>query len=193
MDLDGKLANQKRDTRLNLPIRNEIKIESDQSGTKYYHDSTNGSKVNKYKLRQISCRQEASSHLATFSSFTMNLFNVAIILASSSVTVISGASTNVQDPRIEYKIENGVFKKRKVRMCARGDQQQPYEHYNPDDLYAATLKPTEVRLLTAMAAEKGYTIYKTDTKQALAFLYGIGVGEHDCQIGGMRSWNQVRH
>jgi len=65
--------------------------------------------------------------------------------------------------RIEYKIE-------KVRMCARGDQQQPYEHYNPDDLYAATLKPTEVRLLTAMAAEKGYTIYKTDTKQA--FLYG---------------------
>ena len=41
---------------------------------------------------------------------------------------------------------------------------------HPDDLYVATLKPTEVRLLTAMAAEKGFTIYKIDTKQA--FLYG---------------------
>ena len=72
--------------------------------------------------------------------------------------------------RLEYKTEADAFKKRKVRMCVRGDQQVEGVHYEKDDLYAPTIKPTEVRLLAAIAAGRGLPIYKTDTAQA--FLYG---------------------
>ena len=72
---------------------------------------------------------------------------------------------------LEYKIDNGsVFLKRKARLCARGDQQKPHAHFQPDDLYTPVLKATELKLLTAIAAQEGLPIYKTDTKQA--FLYG---------------------
>ena len=56
--------------------------------------------------------------------------------------------------------------KRKVRLCARGDQQA----YEIDDTYSPVLKATEVRLMTGIAAEHGCNIYKTDAKQV--FLYG---------------------
>ena len=42
--------------------------------------------------------------------------------------------------------------------------------YGVEDSYSPVLKATEVRLMTAIAAEHGCNIYKTDTKQA--FLYG---------------------
>ena len=71
---------------------------------------------------------------------------------------------------MEYKTENDKFVKRKVSMCARGDQQKAGIQYDPDGLYTAAMKPVEVRLLAATAAHLGLPIYKTDTKQA--FLYG---------------------
>jgi len=72
--------------------------------------------------------------------------------------------------RTEYKTDNGVFLKRKVRMCVRGDQQRDREHFDASDLYAPVLKATEARLLVAIAAEQGCPLLKTDTRQA--FLYG---------------------
>ena len=72
--------------------------------------------------------------------------------------------------RFEYKDDNGTFLKRKVRLCARGDQQIEGESFNASDLYAPTLKAPEARLLAAIAAEHGCPLLKTDTRQA--FLYG---------------------
>jgi len=72
--------------------------------------------------------------------------------------------------RWEYKVTNGVFEKRKVRLCAVGNQQIAGVHFNESDLYAPVLKAHEVRLLVAIAAQHGATIYKYDTSQA--FLYG---------------------
>ena len=47
---------------------------------------------------------------------------------------------------IEYRIENSVFKERKTPMCTRGNQQQTYKHFNPDDLCTPMLKPKETWL-----------------------------------------------
>jgi hypothetical protein len=71
--------------------------------------------------------------------------------------------------RLDYKVDNGVLTKRKVRMCVRGDQQTE-ESFNPSDLYSPVLKAPEARLLAAIAAEHGCPLLKTDTRQA--FLYG---------------------
>ena len=70
----------------------------------------------------------------------------------------------------DYKMDNGVFQKRKVRMCVRGDQQVEGVNFHASDLYSPTVKAAEVRLLAAIAAEHDAPIYKTDTRQA--FLYG---------------------
>ena len=72
--------------------------------------------------------------------------------------------------RLEYKEDTKVFIKRKVRLCARGDQQVEGESFISSDLYAPTLKAPEARLLAAIAAEHGCPLLKTDTRQA--FLYG---------------------
>jgi hypothetical protein len=72
--------------------------------------------------------------------------------------------------RWEYKVTNGTFEKRKVRLCAMGNQQVAGVHFNESDLYAPVLKAHEVRLLVAIAAQRGATMYKYDTSQA--FLYG---------------------
>ena len=72
--------------------------------------------------------------------------------------------------RLEYKEDNGTFLKRKVLLCARGDQQVEGESFTSSDLYAPTLKAPEARLLAAIAAEHGCPLLKTDTRQA--FLYG---------------------
>ena len=72
--------------------------------------------------------------------------------------------------RVEYKEDNGTFLKRKVRLCARGDQQIEGVSFNSSDLYAPTLKAPEARLLAAIAAEHSCPLLKTDTRQA--FLYG---------------------
>ncbi len=72
--------------------------------------------------------------------------------------------------RWEYKITNGVLDKYKTRLCAMGNQQIAGIHFNESDLYAPVLKALEVRLLVAIAAQKGAKMYKYDTSQA--FLYG---------------------
>ena len=77
-----------------------------------------------------------------------------------------GAKILGSTTRAEYKTDQGVLQKRKIRLCARGDQQV----YEVNDTYSPVLKAPEVRLLTAIAAQHGCNIYKTDTKQA--FLYG---------------------
>ena len=55
----------------------------------------------------------------------------------------------------EYKMTNGMFQRRKVRLCVRGDQQQEGVDVNASDLYSPVLKAPEVLLLTAIAAEHG--------------------------------------
>ena len=50
--------------------------------------------------------------------------------------------------RWEYKVTNGTFEKRKVRLCAMGNQQIAGIHFNESDLYAPVLKAHGVRLLT---------------------------------------------
>jgi hypothetical protein len=72
--------------------------------------------------------------------------------------------------RTEYKTSNGIFDKRKVRMCVRGDQQVEGQDFFQQDLYAPTLKAQEARLIAAIAAQHGAKLFKTDCKQA--FLYG---------------------
>ncbi len=60
--------------------------------------------------------------------------------------------------------------KYKVRMTIRGDQQVAGESFVATDLYTPVLKAHESRLLLAIAAAEGCSVYKTDTSQA--FLYG---------------------
>jgi hypothetical protein len=72
--------------------------------------------------------------------------------------------------RWEYKEENGKLMKYKVCMTIRGDQQVAGESFVATDLYAPILKAHESRLLLAIAAAEGCSVYKTDTSQA--FLYG---------------------
>ena len=59
--------------------------------------------------------------------------------------------------------------KYKVRMTVGGDQQVEGESFDSADLYAPVLKAYEARLLLAIAAAEGGSVYKTDTSQA--FLY----------------------
>ena len=72
--------------------------------------------------------------------------------------------------RWELKEENGRLVKYKVRMTIRGDQQVAGESIVATDLYAPVLKAHESRLLLAITAAEGCSVYKTDTSQA--FLYG---------------------
>ena len=57
--------------------------------------------------------------------------------------------------RTEYKTSNGIFDKRKVRMCVRGDQQVEGQDYFQQDIYAPTLKAQEARLIASIAAQHG--------------------------------------
>ena len=91
--------------------------------------------------------------------------NVFAVVKPPPGTKVLGTTT-----RTEYKINNGVMEKRKVRMCIRGDQQTEGVNFDSSDLYSPVLKATEARLLAAIAAEHGCPILKTDTRQA--FLYG---------------------
>jgi hypothetical protein len=90
--------------------------------------------------------------------------------ALAVVKLPEGAKALGTTTRLEYKINNGVLEKYKVRMCVREDQQREGVDFNTSDLYSPVLKATEARLLTAIAAEGPYPILKTDMRQA--FLYG---------------------
>ena len=91
--------------------------------------------------------------------------NVFAVVRPPPGTKVFGTTT-----RTEYKVNNGVMEKRKVRMCVPGDQQTEGLNFDSSDLYSPVLKATEARLLAAIAAEHGCPILKTDTRQA--FLYG---------------------
>jgi hypothetical protein len=67
--------------------------------------------------------------------------------------------------RTEYKVANGVFGKRKVRLCARGDQQEEGLQFNQRDTYLPVLKSAEVHPMVAIAAQHGAKMCKTDTMQ----------------------------
>jgi hypothetical protein len=89
-----------------------------------------------------------------------------------TVVLSKGAKVFGTTTRLDYKMENRVLNKRKVRMCKQGDQlhhQQTEESFSPSDQYSPVLKATEARLLAAIAAEHGCSFLKTDTRQA--FLY----------------------
>ena len=68
--------------------------------------------------------------------------------------------------RTEYKVTNGVFKKRKVRLCVMGNQQKGGLHYRLGELCAPVMKAAEVRLFVAIDAKYGLDLFKSDTKQA---------------------------
>ena len=106
--------------------------------------------------------------------------------AVKAVKPPQGAKILGTTTRLEYKSDNGVFSKRKCRMCVRGDQQVEGEDFFQQDLYAPTLKAQEARLIAAIAAQHGTKMYKTDCKQAL--LYGdmddVEVFLSTSQIGG---------
>ncbi len=65
---------------------------------------------------------------------------------------------------------NGVFKKRKVRLCVMGNQQDNGVHFQLGELYTPVMKVVEVRLFVALAAKHRLNLFKSDTKQA--FLNG---------------------
>ncbi len=49
--------------------------------------------------------------------------------------------------RLDYKMVNGVFDKRKMQLCVRGDQQQEGIHFISSDLYSPAWKaPDSERL-----------------------------------------------
>ncbi len=91
--------------------------------------------------------------------------NVFAVVKPPPGTKVLGTTT-----RTEYKINNGVIEKSKVRMCIRGDQQTEGVSFDSSNLYSPVLKATEARLSAAIAAEHGCPILKTNTRQA--FLYG---------------------
>jgi hypothetical protein len=87
-------------------------------------------------------------------------------IALAVVKLPEGAKALGTTTRLEYKINNGVLEKYKVRMCVRGDQQREGVDFNASDLYSPVLKAPEARLLAAITAEHGCPILKTDTRQA---------------------------
>ena len=81
-----------------------------------------------------------------------------------------GAKVIGTTTRTEYKVVNCVFKKRKVRLCVMGNQQDNGVHFQLGELYTPVMKVVEVRLFVALAAKHRLNLFKSDTKQA--FLNG---------------------
>ncbi len=75
----------------------------------------------------------------------------------ATVPLPKGAKVLGTTTRLDYKIDNGVLIKRKVRMCVRGDQQSE-DSFNHSDLYSPVLKAPGARLLAAIAAEHGHRV-----------------------------------
>ena len=75
------------------------------------------------------------------SDWGIKVHQVTIVILPRGVKIF-GSTT-----RTDYKVEQGVLKKQKVRLCAPGDLQA----YGVDDTYSPVLKVTEVRLMTVKA------------------------------------------
>ena len=69
--------------------------------------------------------------------------------------------------RLEHKKDDGTFLERKVRLCAKGDQQVEGERFTSSDLCAPSLKALEARLVATIAAEHGCPLLRTETRQAV--------------------------
>jgi len=65
--------------------------------------------------------------------------------------------------------ENGEVDKYKARLVAKGYAQQYGVDYN--EVFAPVARLDTIRLMLALAAQKGWTIYKLDVKSA--FLHGV--------------------
>ncbi len=87
-----------------------------------------------------------------------------------SITMGPGAKVIGATSRTEYKVVNGVFKKRKVRLCVIRNQQDNGVHFQTGGLYTPVMKDLEVWLFVALAARHQLNIFKSETKQA--FLNG---------------------
>ena len=85
----------------------------------------------------------------------------------------------------EYKVEQGVLQKRKERLCALGDQQA----YGINDSYSSVLTETEIRLLTAIAAEHISTRLTPSKSSCVVTLKMMSRSTLRLQIGG---WNLFR-
>ena len=59
--------------------------------------------------------------------------------------------------RLEHKGDNGTILKQKVRLCAKGDQQDEGMSFKSSDLYLPTLKAPEARLLAALQQNRSGT------------------------------------
>ncbi len=70
--------------------------------------------------------------------------------------------------RTEYKVVNGAFQKRKVRLCAMGNQQKEGIHFKKTAMYAPVMKATEERTFIAIAAKNGQRVSRSDTKEAFS-------------------------
>ncbi len=55
------------------------------------------------------------------------------------VKPIKGAKIVDTTTRADYKVTNGLFEKRKIRLCVCGNQQEGHVHYNLGDLYALVM------------------------------------------------------
>ncbi len=54
-----------------------------------------------------------------------------------------GAKVLDTTTRADYKVTNGVFDKRKIRLCVCGNKQVEGVHYKSGDLYAPVMKASD--------------------------------------------------
>ncbi len=71
-----------------------------------------------------------------------------------------GAKVIGTTTRTEYKVVNGMFKKRKA-VCD-GNQQDNGVHFQFGELYTPVIKDVEVRLFVALAAKHRPNLFKSD-------------------------------
>ena len=143
-----------------------IKTEMSTTKVKGLPDSIDPNRPPK-NYRDATSREDAVEWSEAFMKEYMGFKNRGVF---EMVRYEKGMALMGMTTRMDYKVTNGVFEKRKVLLCAMGNQQKPGIHFNEQDLYAPVLKSAEVRLLAAIAAQRGAKIYKFDTSQA--FLYG---------------------
>jgi transposase InsO family protein len=81
------------------------------------------------------------------------------------------AGVNVVSVRwvFDIKMKNGVVYRFKARLVCRGFAQKAGEDYDPNELYAPTMKTKTLRALAALAARNGWNINQYDV--SCAFLH----------------------
>jgi hypothetical protein len=126
-------------------------------------DPNNPPKNFKDAMRRVDRQEWAEAYDKEYQGF-LEHGTLKIVRPEPGVKIL-GTTT-----RAEYKVVNGVLKKRKIRLCAMGNQQKEGVHYKAGELYAPVMKASEVRMFLAKSAQLGLSVFKSDTKQA--FLNG---------------------